>query len=303
MRTLLAVLMALALTGLSGCLAGDGTITAKDGLGPASDAAQDLVDATPRLIGVASFEPFREYIVDEPDEDLEVHLYLDDDPGDGLAPGWVYLFTAGDDMVAIGYASGLGVLFTVREGGNDDASEAAITGWNTDSDDAARALKEHPEWPTPDDSSTLFWELVQEGDCPIWTVEQEQMSDPGSSNFTTARVDGCTGEVLDVSQGDRGLRCVEGTSFGGGTATPLSEAGSYWVTLEAPGTVQYSVDYHLGAGLAHWTLTGPEGVVAEGTSDADDVLEGLPAGEYTLTIDAAPGVWQVDVSLTGWFCE
>lgn len=296
---LLIVLMALCGLALSGCLGGVGTITAKDGLSDAREAAEILADGSVELMSVASLEPFSE--LHDEEDDAHIYVHLDDTPGDGIAPGWVYEFRSGDDAIAIAYASGLGVLAEVFDGGAYAESDAeSISGWNIDSDTAAKALAKHENWPAPTDSSAYFWMLMQADECPVWSVEAADLEEDG---WWEAAVDGCTGEVLHVDSGSMIGGCSSGTATGSGSVLPMSNGGVAYTTLAAPGTVSYDVNLMPTVGELYWTLTGPEGIVGQGTSSASDALDDMPPGEYTLTVEADVGTGQYSYYLSTFSCS
>lgn len=286
MRLSALVLIALLGTAFAGCLAGLDSITAKDGLADARDAAEAFAGGTAVLTGVFSLEPFSEFY--DEDDDVEVRIHLDETPGDGKAPGWIYEFAVGTDLVVIGYSSGLGVLFEARDGNvfdEDGGDVDAITGWNTDSDDAAAALNAHEDWPENTDATSVFWTLQQADECPIWMAEHIDLD---SEEFTYGTVDGCTGEVLAVeAEWPFSFSCHSGYSFGTSLTLPLVSQASYETYLDTEGFVEFEVQDGSLVGAVSWTLQGPEGILAEGTGSDGGLFEELPPGTYVLAFEGS----------------
>ncbi len=305
MRLIIVAAFALATGAFAGCIGGVGTITAMDGLEAATEAAADLVSVTPQLVSVASLEPMSEYF--DEDDDLEVHVHLDSKPGDGRSPGWIYTFVADDDLIVIGYASGLGILFEVRDGGEVDEGEAdehIISGWEIDSDEAAAALNAHEEWPDMTPSSNLFWELYQDEECPVWWVEHYDAEDEDDARWMRATVDACTGEVLELGPAEE-LVLVCGHSWTTGTSmvAPVVFTPVYSIDVDDGSYVHYVVDVGTGAGDVNYRIMGPGGVVAEGTNDVDETLDEVMGGQYTLEISSTVGARQVFALLEGGTCS
>ncbi len=305
MRLPIIVLAAFLGVALSGCVGGVGTITAKDGVSAAREAAEALDEVTGSavLIGVTSLEPFSE--VHDEDDDAHVYFHLDDNPGDGVAPGWLYEFAVGDAYVAIAYASGLGVLAEVVDGGGfEDEEPPAIEGWDVDSDDVADILAGEEEWPEPTDATAVAWVLHPGEECPVWSVESIDLE---TEEWVVAAVDACNGDVLEIGEPSHGFSC--GFSYSGGSSSvllPLVLGGpSPSVTNNFEDAfIHYEVDVGTGVGDVTWELHGPDGLIAEGTGDVDGTHEMAPVGEYTLEIGGDAAVLAtVSYGLTAEGCD
>ena len=319
--TLVAVLLA---SLVAGCIGAPGkTMTARDGLGDATDAAkawgegQDL-----QLIGIVAIEPFKRINHTSPDgsESGEFITHLDGNPGDGRAPGWVYGFLAGDRCVGVVLAAGLGVLAegyeTCAELGDlatDDSSDQVFVGdWSVDSDEAASRLHDHEEWPETGDDWTFFWALMpgDEDVGALWFVEGS-----GQDGLEVeAMVDAQSGEVLEINvenqdyglfgpvevgpEGAPGQDGQNGFTSVHAEAQPMVVAGvpeSIEVELEGNGgyliaqaSVQASANI---VGMMRVVLSGPDGVIEDeglsnlGSSSATFEYGDLPPGTYTLSLE------------------
>lgn len=301
MRALLVVL-ALCGLALSGCLGGVGTITAKDGLSDARDAAKALAGGSVELMGVASLEPFSE--LHDEDDDAHIYLHLDKTPGDGVAPGWFYEFRSGDDAIAIAYASGLGVLAEIIDGGayaNSDAEP--ISSWKIDSDDAAKALARHDDWPEVADDTAMIWALMQMGECPVWGVERIDLE---QDRWISAAVDGCTGEVLHMDNGFETFALSCQMMFDGQAlittlqdftrVVSVDEGGSLGIDYQVEGMVNdFTVEIRDPNGN---TMTSGTGATLIGTNMGSQSVEGVPAGDYTIFASTSGAALSFDYTAT-----
>ncbi len=319
--------LSLLIVPLSGCLAGIGTMSAETGLATALAHADDLVegDDVPVLMGIASIEPLSHYYDEE--EDFEVNAYADSVQGDGKVPGWAYGFCVGDDAVFIILAAGLGVLADVRDGGEcdqEDIDEWALGEWSIDSDEAADILNDHPDWPEPRKDSLSFWVLNQwpsnyaeeEGfePAPHWEVEVETID-----GFAYAAVNAQTGEVVFIESDTYPVEPemeftevaepIEPTC----EAQSVDETDSGFITvveglsididLPARGAIELIVEAATLTGGSTYKLEGPDGTIAEGSAGSYTmkVLDDLPDGQYTLTVETA-SVAETELTLNGYYC-
>lgn len=293
MRSLLLVTLLTSLT-LAGCLGGGGqTASAMDLLEDAASVASGWTDA-PALAGVVSIEPFQRYFEEG---EGEIILHLDPTPGDGLAPGWVYLFDGGDRTVFVVMAAGLGVLAEgwMAEDEADEEFDAASTieGWNVDSDEAAAIIADETDWPSPMENTTMLWSLFQTEDGPVWFVERE---DPDADYY--AAVHAGNGTLLE--NGTATFSYYGYThSWGSGPMTPLSAPSAQ---VEAPEVATVTLDVNVAAtvGSVRVTLEGPGGLLYDEVVDGSDhaAFDQVPAGEYALRFAGEPvAVGQVSYDL------
>lgn len=294
MRVLIVAAFVL-LAALAGCADRTDAISAKEGLGPARDAARAHGD-DPVLVGIMSVEPLKHMAGD----DYEVWVHLDKNPGDGRAPGWLYTFSSGDRMIGVIYAAGLGV---IAEGYEvvDDHEEwdmgwtgLPITDWLIDSTEAARILKGVEGWPAASDDTTVFWALHQEEAGPVWSVEWEN-----ATTSMEAAVDARTGNVtqLESHSMDAMHACAMAISPGG-SVTPL-RGQSMRIDVMEGGHLGYGLNWSMTLGEATMTIDGPEGRVASDTLANSGQTRGslgdLAGGTYTLSVAADLGVGEVSM--------
>lgn len=296
MRLLLAFTVALATLSVSGCFAGSGEpISLRDGLGDARDAAAAW-GSNPAFAGAFAIEPFKR--IQDTDEDGTVRgefiTHLDSKPGDGRAPGWVYLFITEDGRcVGIALASGLGVLAEGWEECEDDDLTPIPAGF-LDSVAVAGILSDLEGWPTADEATTMTWALEADEEEAYWLVTSSNMT-----RFAVAAVDALTGEATllddewedDVFFAEEGMasdemqsRWVYGSAQAVTVATPLEvelEVGDE-ATLTLTAAIGTSV-----VGQATLLVVAPDGSTVydeEFAGDTQATIELIEGGTYTLRI-------------------
>ncbi len=297
MRFLLAAMVALATVSVSGCFAGSGEpISLRDGLGDARDAAAAW-GSNPAFAGAFAIEPFKR--IQDTDDDGTVRgefiTHLDSKPGDGRAPGWVYLFITEDGRcVGIALASGLGVLAEGWEECEDDDLIEVPDGF-LDSVAVAGILSDLEGWPTADESTTMMWGLeADEEEGAYWLVTSSNMT-----LFATAAVDALTGEatLLDEESMDDVLFAEEGmaademqTSWVYGSAQTVTVATPLEVDLEVGDEATVAIAATIGTsvvGQATLLVVAPDGSTVydeDFVGDTDATIDLVEAGVYTLRI-------------------
>jgi hypothetical protein len=302
----LPVLAALLLAAVAGCVGAPGkTMTARDGLGDAEDAAKDWAQGEDlHLLGLVAVEPFQRvnHTSDDGEDSAEFVTHLDGDPGDGRAPAWAYGFLAGDRCISVILAAGLGVL---AEGYATCDGDDTVGDWPVDSSEAASILGQRDDWPDLGPDGTYFWELGSDDGQALWTVAGSGQD--GES--VTAVVDARTGEVLAVEQGSgEGFGVIPGPSAPSGSpggsgsdedqdsATTLTPGQSIAAEVDLGGVGGLVLELSARTTLQGMTLTveGPAGVIDEtpvGPVVGNDYQEhreygDLPPGHYTVTLSA-----------------
>lgn len=301
MRPLL-MLGLLVAVAFAGCLGGGDTMTAKDGLDKATDTAKAWTDG-PGLVGVMSVEPFKRMF--EAGEG-EVLVHLDGSQGDGRAPAWVYLYQGVDRLVFVVNAAGLGILAEGWMSEDDwglDEDAVVIEGWKIDSDEAADALADHPDWPEAAEDLMVFWGLTMEDGEPYWQVEAENMT-----STWTARVHAGNGTVMEVEEQvwEDWDEWYEENDRASATLTPLAPSLSVTVTLGGPGDLVVYADNSVTLGSISTTLTGPDGFFVELEDFTPyETWPDLPEGAYTLTaqIDSPATIGDAQLELQGYWYE
>jgi hypothetical protein len=303
----LAVLAAVLLALLAGCAGAPGkTMTAKDGLGDAEEAAKDWAKGEKlHLLGVVAVEPFQR--INWTDEDGEGSgefvTHLDGNPGDGKAPGWAYGFVAGDRCIGIVLAAGLGVL---AEGYDTCHGDDTVGDWSVDSDKAASILRGRDDWPDLGADGTYVWSLEADDGKALWTV----VGSGQDEESVMAVVDARSGEVLAVQQGegdDVGFfpapspepsRPGSGTDEDQDSATTLAAGEAIVAEVDLGGVGALVVDLSARATVQGMTLRveGPSGVVDEAS------VGGAVGNEYQEQRaygDLAPGHYSVTLAADG----
>lgn len=302
----LPVLAALLFAAVAGCVGAPGkTMTARDGLGDAEDAAKGWAKGEDlHLLGLVAVEPFQRvnYTSGDGEDSAEFVTHLDGNPGDGKAPGWAYGFLAGDRCISIILAAGLGVL---AEGYETCDGDDTVGDWSVDSGEAASILGRRDDWPDLGPDGTYFWELGPDDGKALWTVAGTGQD--GES--VHAVVDARSGEVLAVEQGsgeDFGVLAEPrpAPSAPGGSGSDEDQDSA--TTLVAGESIAAGVDLGGVGGLvlelsARTTVQGmtllvegPAGVIDEtpvGGMVGNDYQEhreygDLPPGHYTVTLSA-----------------
>ena len=303
--TLVAVLAA---SLFAGCLgAGGETMTARAGLADARSAAEAWAEGEDlELLGAVAVEPFKriQYESDDGEHEAEYVTHLDGNPGDGRAPGWAYGFYTGERCISIVLAAGLGVLAEGYETCDDDIE--AMPDWSIDSDEAAEILAGEEDWPELGEDGTYFWGLSNEDGTALWMVGAS--GEEGETVF--AALDASSGEVLEIVHDATGE--YEGLIGESDESTPIDADGgmdedSDSATALAAGD-QLVAEVELGAvgylrlevsanGVVlplDVTIEGPYGIVDEAEFGGAAVglmgqgrnYDGLPAGHYTVTVEA-----------------
>lgn len=277
----------------AGCLGGSApTATARDLVDDARDAAGERV-GEPTLVSVNGLEPFRHVPPEDPGDDAEVWLHLDEDNTNGEAPGWFYEFRDGSIRYGVAvYANGE-VLAESRERGVEDPVEA-LDGWEVDSPDVARGLADHPDWPEPRENETVGWELSMVDGEPLWRVSRSEGVFGGGR---TALVHAGNGTVLAVRE-DPGFGPGDGggpdrehdESRETGTVSPTDDVEAR-LEVEGPGRVEGILEadasqLQTGTGSVTFELLRDEEVQRSTT------VEDPGPGTWNLTVEnASPGEW------------
>lgn len=302
--------LALAATGLAGCIENPGWLNTNDVEVSAfanRDLAQDAAlqwDSDAVLVGVMAFEL---------SESEDARIDADPDPGNGLAPAWWYVYSAkgeGDaSSVRAFKVSADGTLTSEDEAeafaaGMDHNMAEGIHDWNADSDDAIRAAKTDEKFRTVAEG---FNATVVEGVARIDGVSQWWVSAMSADGFVVAMVDANTGELLSVQPMDLDFAMP---SFQWGAANPAmimppvhvegegklmaGEMAEYPFSVGMPmgGILEASTQSMTPMDGLHWAILDDEGEEVDGgyigsrlTGDKADPYElDLDAGEYTLVI-------------------
>lgn len=297
MRFVLALMVALATISVSGCFAGSGEpISLRAGLGDARDAAAAW-GSNPAFAGAFAIEPFKR--IQDTDEDGTVRgefiTHLDSKPGDGRAPGWVYLFITEDGRcVGIALASGLGVLAEGWEECEED-DLTVVPSEFLDSVAVAGILSDLEGWPTADDATTMTWALeADEEEGAYWLVTSSNMT-----QSVAAAVDALTGEatVIDEAWADDVLFAEEGmaadevqSSRVYGSAQTVTVATPLEVDLEVGDEATVTIAAIIGTsvvGQATLLVVAPDGSTVydeDFLGDTEATLDLVEAGTYTLRI-------------------
>jgi hypothetical protein len=292
----------------AGCLgAGGETMTARDGLDDARSAAEAWADGEDlELIGAVAVEPFKriQYESDDGEHEAEYVTHLDGNPGDGRAPGWAYGFYTGERCVSIVLAAGLGVLAEGFETCDGDLD--TMPDWSVDSDEAAEILGGEEDWPDLGEDGTYFWGLSNEDGTPLWMVGAS--GEDGETVFAT--LDASTGEVLEIVHDAAGE--YDGLIGESAEAQPVDVDGGMdedsdsasvllagdqlvaEVELGAMGFLRLEVNANGVVLPLEVTVEGPYGIVEETEFGGTAVgllaqgrnYDGLPAGHYTVTVEA-----------------
>lgn len=292
----------------AGCLAGGADQAgAKDQLSTAEEQADEKL-TDPTLVEVWGIEPLHR----SADQDHELVVNADGNPGDGNAPAWGYRFADDQAQMTVIVASGIGVLAHHWE--NETAEDATpIERWEVDADEAADQLEDNETWPGVQENQTVGWNLEMRNGTPIWDVVVHQGVFGWGDPVVTAEVDAETGEVLAVHEGrwahdhggydpgydgnhSSGYGASYGPGFGqcdqdedrGNLATgqePLQAE----VTLPEPGRIQLDIDHGTLVGQATITLA----------QDGEEIWQetipetpGVERGSFSETFeDVAPGTY------------
>jgi hypothetical protein len=312
----------LLLVAFSGCVGSIGTAPGMKNLDKARDLAKTRIES-PELMHLESIEPFNNYTEDE----YQILIHADDNPGDGKAPGGMYAFYGnGKAMAAILLANGE----VLAEIWNENASQAndafedvkPIKNVEYDSDDVAKILLEDGRWPKMNDSTNVIWGLEMEDGNPIWEAEATNMHD---GNTTTAYVYANNGTILEIetynpydyymgyyenaeyeeynytSEGDENYA----EDFASGTVTPVSSISAE-IFIEDFGTVSVVAQATIVAGVVTVTLENDLGVVWSSDLGALSTLvqtkhteENLLPGRYWATITGSAGVCDGSIYIYG----
>jgi len=315
-----ALLVAAVLASLgAGCIGSPGqSMTFGDGLADATTIAERWAAGTaPKLVAAAAVEPFQHInTTDEEGRRSEYETRLDGNPGDGKAPGWLYGFVAGDRCIRVVLAAGLGVLADGYDTCDREDREP-LPAWSVDSGKAAAILDGHSEWPRYGAAGTYAWDIEGHDGAAVWTVA----ASAPDHDTVIAVLNASSGEVLHIGPqrgwggissgpgGDAGSAASSGSAGQDGftavhdeahaqVAGPLPAAAQ--VELKGRGgfiTVRADVKASLGVvGSCELLLKGPDGTVVDqsfsGVGAAQDYqadFSGLPAGQYTLSIETTVG--------------
>lgn len=313
--TLLALLVV-----TSGCIfAGAATQPAEDLRSDAEDAANSHVNE-PNLVEVWGVEPPLEV----EDEDERLILHLDEEPGDGNAPGWGFFYVGDERSSAILTASGLGVLAEYSEDTGDWHEEMTVLEpWTVTSNEAASILQANETWPEMTDDTLVIWRLsMQQTDedadpSPVWMVAAMALESDGQE--AQALVDANSGEIIAVERSAPShgptppsappAEIQEGgceADQDNGQVTPLSDLTAT-VTLEEAGEIQLDTDL-FGTGELSVALEGEDGAVFEwedtviGSAELDNTHT-VTEGTYQATVSTPAGSFNGDLFLVGQWGE
>lgn len=306
----------------AGCLAAsaqtESAMTLKD---QAQDRADEKFD-NPRLIGLWGVETPRH--VESNDSELRVHL--DDEPGDGNAAGWAFMYLGEQRMGIIVVADQIGVVAEYYEDiedvdDNESQERPQALSWQVDSPEAAEILKANETWPTMTDAHAVSWELERDDNRTIWDVGASEVNLSGPDTDYNALVDAETGEILEVEKEEpysfgpsmgteseaeppQGSEEYGGCNEaqGSGQVTPLSSVETDPASLPEEGRVHVSVSYS-GAGSLDLALQESESdetvwddsVTMAGGDTYDVMVEDLDSGDYSL--EASTGAGSGNVAL------
>lgn len=301
----------------AGCVAsGAEQSGAKTELSTAEELAdENLTDA--RLTEVWGIEPLHRSV----EEDHELVVHADGNPGDGNAPVWGYRFVGDGGELSVLVASGFGVLAHHWENGTED-HDPAIERWEIDADEVADALQANRTWPEVHENQTVGWHLEMHNGTPVWDVVVHQGSFGWGHPVAAAQVDAETGEILAIHENDRahgsdpddydygydgnassGYDGSYGPGFGNcdhaeddGTVAATQPPLEARVTLPEPGRLELEVDHGtlvgqltvtiLKDGEQVWQTTTPQTPGVDG-GELHEVLEAQGPGDYTATVEPA----------------
>lgn len=298
----------------SGCLASSSTEPAESMEDEARDAVTDRLE-DPQLVQLWGIEPPSH--ARETGEELVTHL--DDEAGDGQAPGWAYHFEGEGWEAIVLTAAEVGVIAEFYERhAEGEAPEQPLADRSVSSQAAAEALRANGSWPTMNTNTTVAWQLVQaEGgedtdhEGPLWAAHvQKGITDPFDDGLVGV-VDAQTGEVLEIGESEDGGFGPASPAGGGcdqdaasGQVTPTQELTAT-VQLEATGQITAEATRNAGVGELNVTLEGPNGTLwtttfdGAGSAGRESSHDDQPAGEYTLTASTADGAHDVELQLRG----
>lgn len=297
---------------LSGCIAASGNTESAENLAStATDRSEERLQAG-ALVAAWAVEPPRHVEGDG----NRLDIYLDDEPGDGDAPGWAFAYVNATEggIVVVGDAVGVIAEFWHTFEG-DEAEEVreeapAIEGWTVDSREAAQILADDDRWPEIGDSWGVAWQLKQGERGPIWHVEASNVTFEGGGEEVEAVVSASNGTILGIERvRERPVPGgVEGPDASGGCVVADADGRVTTVTdieaeFELPhdGRLRLQVDYG-GAGPLDLRLledgedeVWSETVTAAGGGTIDAHLQGLEAEDYVVEASTPAGV--IDVSI------
>ncbi len=298
---------------VSGCIfAGAATQPAEDLQSNAENAVASHVD-DPDLVEVWGVEPPLE--VKEDDKHLILHL--NEEPGDGNAPGWGFLFIGEERSSAILTASGIGVLAEYsQDTRHGDEEMTPLEPWSVSSDEAATMLQNNETWPPMANDALVVWRLSMlpvdesEDPTPVWMVHANALE---SGEKAQALVDANTGEIITIetSQTSYGPSAPssppEGQGGGcdvdsdTGQVTPINDLSST-VSVEDAGDLHVSAS-GFGAGEFVVTLEDQDGErILEwsdtfvGNNGVENTV-GVPEGTYEATVSTPAGSFSGDLFL------
>lgn len=300
----------------SGCIfAGAATQPAEDLQDDAEDAVeQHATDAN--LVEVWGVEPPTKV----EHEDARLLIHLDEEPGDGNAPGWGFLFVGEGRSSAILTASGLGVLAEYSEDTEDWHEERTpLADWSVTSTEAASILQGNETWPEMQDDTMVVWRLtmqqIDEGEDlkPVWMAAVAPIV-PDSTE-AHALVDANTGEIIAVGTSEDEYHAptqppadvMEGgcdAESDSGQITPISELEAT-IEMEERGSLRIDASA-FGSGQLELTVTedGEEVYAWDktalvGGTQFSDQLGSVDEGTYEATLSTPAGTFDGDLHLTG----
>lgn len=236
--------------------------------------------------------------------------------------------------VGDGEADGDGEGDEEDSGGSGGSGPDVVGDWSVDSNEVAEILAGEEEWPDLGDDGTYFWGLFGDDGETVWVVGG--IGEDGES--VEAVVDAQSGEVIAVEHvpaddlegffGGETTPSEPGGSAGApgrpgmdGYSMVNDEVHEQAVTAVTPATASVELEgsggYLVadasvlanlnGVGMVRVVLSGPDGEIqSEGIPNftggtAHFEVAGLPAGTYTLSVEAGPGsvAAQVDAYLEG----
>lgn len=310
------------LSAFSGCVGSIGTAPGMKNLDKAKKLAETRIDS-PQLMYLESIEPFKNYTED----DYQVIIHADDNPGDGKAPGWMYTFYGnGKAMSAILLANGE-ILAEIWDESthNDDYYKDVepIENVKYDSDEIAKILEGEDRWPKMTEATNVIWYLEMYDGAPIWEAMATNLY---SDDITYAYVYASNGTVLEIDSYDYSYYYggyYDETEYdeynyteeyyenyaeesASGTAIPLSSF-SATISIGDTGTVTLVTQPSLVVGTVLVELISDEygviwsyspGIVSVGGQHTHTESM-LPAGTYTAVVSASAGVFDGSIYLYG----
>lgn len=306
----LALALALAATGLAGCIENPNWLNTDD-VEVSAFANKELADDAARawnpdavLVGAMAFEL---------SQSEDARITEDPDPGNGYAPAWWYAYSAklaDESEVRAWKVSADGTLTSEDEANGlaatmDHDLADAIQNWHVDSDDALATAKTDEAFRTVAEG---FNATVVEGVAHIEGISQWWVSAISADGFVVAMIDADTGELLAVQPMDLDFE-IPAFAWGAGNpdlaVPPVHVEGEgalrggemaeypFHLATGMGGVLEASAHSSMPFGAVYWAILDDEGEEVEEGSlgsyrgmDADAFELDLDAGDYTLAFYA-----------------